>query len=143
MTHSAHKFDGVMVTPLRQVFHPKGDIFHGLKASEASFKKFGEAYFTSIVAGEVKGWKRHNVMTMNLVVPVGGVVFYLHREETGETLNVEAGVDNYVRLTVPPGLWMAFKGGDNPLNLVLNVASIEHDYSESDNVPLETYPLGV
>ena len=143
MNQLACKFEGVFISPIQQIFHPKGDIFLGLKASDPSFKAFGEAYFTTVVAAETKGWKRHKIMTMNLIVPVGNVTFYLHHDKVGETIAINAGENNYVRLTVPPGLWIAFEGGAHPLNLVLNIASIEHDYNEADNAPLETYPLCV
>ena len=44
--------------------------------------------------------------------------------------------DNYARLTVSPGLWLAFKGlGED--NLVLNIADIRHNPIEADNRDLE------
>lgn len=133
----------ILVTPLKQVFHPKGDIFHAMKQSSPGYAGFGEAYFTTVHCGEVKGWKQHTKMQMNLVVPVGKVRFYLHDEHTGKTTQYELGTENYARLTVPAGYWMAFTGLGQDLNLVLNLASIEHDPAEAINVPLETYPLDV
>lgn len=133
--------DGVSVTPVKRIEHPKGDVYHALKATEESFSQFGEAYFTTIRLGDIKGWKKHLKMTMNLVVPVGKVRFYLHDEVSSETLSIELGEDNYQRLTVKPGLWMAFGGVGESLNLILNIASIPHDPNEAINVALETYPL--
>ena len=46
------------VTPLKQIFHPKGDVYHALKASDNTFVGFGEVYFTTINQGETKGWKK-------------------------------------------------------------------------------------
>ena len=43
--------------------------------------------------------------------------------------------ENYQRLTIKPGLWVAFSGIDN-INMLINVASIEHNPSESENKPL-------
>ena len=139
MTHALPK--GLTLTPLKRIHHPKGDIYHALKASEASFDVFGEAYFTTVTAGEVKGWKQHTRMTMNLVVPVGAVRFYLRSADGAESFAVTLGAGNYCRLTVAPGYWMAFSAEGADLNLVLNIASIEHDPDEAVNVPLETYPL--
>ncbi|WP_262689855.1 dTDP-4-dehydrorhamnose 3,5-epimerase [Kordiimonas aestuarii] len=133
--------EGIELTPLKRIHHPQGDIYHALKASEGSFSEFGEAYFTTVTQGETKGWKQHTRMTMNLVVPVGDVTFFLRHVETGQHMAVTLGADNYCRLTVAPGYWMAFKGEGSPLNLVLNIASIEHDPGEAVNVALETYPL--
>lgn len=133
--------DGVTLTPLKRIEHPKGDVYHALKATEKSFTQFGEAYFTTVHPGDIKGWKKHIKMTMNLIVPVGKVRFYLHDEALSETLSIELGEDNYQRLTVKPGVWMAFEGVGEGLNLILNIASIPHDPEEAINVALETYPL--
>ena len=51
------------------------------------------------------------------------------------------GYNNYSRLTVPAGLWLAFKGEDDGMNLILNIASIPHDPSESINKPIEEISL--
>jgi dTDP-4-dehydrorhamnose 3,5-epimerase len=134
--------DGVLVSTLKRIHHPKGDILHGLKASDIGYDSFGEAYFSSIAKGEIKGWKKHSVMVMNLVVPVGGVKFVIFDDRKnsgsyGEYCEFIVGEDNYSRLTVPPGVWMAFEGKGGGLNLVLNIASIEHDPSEAQDVMLD------
>jgi len=131
---------GVTVTPLRRMPNPKGDIYHAVKSGEPGFGEFGEAYFSTVHAGTTKGWKLHKRMVMNLIVPVGDVTFYL-RDDAGNTASVTLGSHHYARLSVGPNIWMAFSGLSQPLNLVLNVASIPHDPEEAINVPLDTYPI--
>ena len=131
----------ITITQLRRVEHPKGDIFHGIKASEPCYVGFGEAYFTTIVSGEVKGWKKHTEMTMNIIVPVGMVRFHIHDAAAGRTSTHDVGDSNYCRLTIPPGYWVAFQGLTNRTNLILNVANLEHDPAEAVNVPLENFSL--
>lgn len=133
--------DGVNLTPLKRIEHPKGDVYHALKATDPSFVGFGEAYFTTINNGETKGWKKHQKMTMNLIVPVGNVRFHLRNELTRESASFELGEGNYQRLTVAPGVWMAFSACGEGLNLILNVASIPHDPEEAINVALESFQL--
>ena len=130
-----------LLTPLKQIFHPKGDVYHAMKASDAGYAGFGEAYFTSVIAGETKGWKKHQRMTLNLVVPIGQVTFFVHDTASGATQRFDLGPASYARLTVPPGLWVAFRGVGEGTNLVLNLASIEHDPAEAENLPLETFLL--
>lgn len=132
---------GAVVTPLRRITNPKGDVYHGLKASEDSFKGFGEAYFSTVLSGITKGWKQHRVMTLNLVVPVGTIEFHLRSDDGRFADSVRLGDQRYARLTVPPDVWMAFSGIGEGLNLLLNVASIPHDPDEAVNVPLERFPL--
>lgn len=130
-------------TPLRRIPTPGGEVRHGLKAGDPQFAGFGEAYFSSVDQGAVKGWKRHNRMTLNLIVVVGEVRFLVLDEATGERWAFQPGpatAEGYGRLTVPPGLWMAFGGAGPGQNLLLNLASIEHDPSEADARPLDAFP---
>jgi dTDP-4-dehydrorhamnose 3,5-epimerase len=134
--------EGVLLTPLKKISHPKGDILHGIKKSDHGFVAFGEAYFTKVKFGKIKGWNKHKRMTLNLAVPVGTVVFVVYddREKSktnGEFLPIEISVDSYQRLTVPPGVWLAFKGKDGGINLILNVADMEHDPDEVERLNLE------
>jgi len=129
--------DGVILTPLKQIHNPKGDVFHAMKKSDAGFDNFGEAYFSTIHKGDSKGWKKHTQMTLNLIVPIGEIEFIIHDEQKREFFTVKLSQNNYQRLTVKPNLWMAFKGlGD--YNLLLNLASIEHDPSEAINVDIDS-----
>lgn len=132
---------GAVVTPLRRIANPKGDVYHGLKSSEDSFKGFGEAYFSNVLSGITKGWKQHRVMTLNLVVPVGTIEFHLRSDDGRFSDSVRLGDQCYARLTIPPGVWLAFSGIGETLNLLLNVASIPHDPTEIVNLPLEHFPL--
>ena len=50
--------EGVKVADLKIIHNQKGDIFHALKKSDKSFVTFGEAYFSNINRGEIKGWKK-------------------------------------------------------------------------------------
>lgn len=128
--------DGVTLTALRQIYHPKGDIFHAMKCSDNGFDGFGEAYFSTINKDDIKGWKKHNLMTLNLIVPIGEIEFVIYNEDTEEFFEAKLSQSNYQRLTVSPGLWMAFKGHcDN--NVLLNIASLEHDPAESITKKLE------
>ena len=128
--------DPVICTPLKVINHPKGNIFHALRSDDDSYHGFGEAYFTTIRFREIKGWKKHSRMILNLIVPVGAVRFYV-KSASNQAESYDLGVDNYARLTIPPGYWVAFEGMSNELNLILNVASVPHDPSESENLPLD------
>jgi len=128
--------DGVVLTPLKQIYNSKGDIFHAMKKSDNGFNGFGEAYFSTIHKDDIKGWKKHTKMTLNLVVPMGEIEFVIYNEESKDFFSVKLSQNNYQRLTVKPNMWMAFMGiGEN--NMLLNLASIEHDSNEAINIALE------
>ena len=113
---------------------------HAIKASESTYKSFGEAYFSCIHKNSTKGWKKHTQMTMNIIVPVGSIRFLIFDETSKLTYCTTVGIDNYKRLTVFPGAWVAFKGLSSR-NILLNVADFEHNPSEAINVPLSTFPI--
>jgi dTDP-4-dehydrorhamnose 3,5-epimerase len=128
--------EGAILTPLKIISHPKGDVRHALKASEKSFQNFGEAYFSSVLNNDIKGWKKHKKMVLNLVVVSGEIKFVIFDDrENSKTKNnffdVTLSLNNYQRLTVPAGVWMAFQGKSDSTNLLLNLASIEHDPEEA------------
>lgn len=137
--------EGVLLTPLKVVANPKGDIYHAIKASAPGYQGFGEVYFSTVAQGITKGWKRHNRLALNLVVPFGEIEFALYDGRTesatqGEFFVVSLGIDlNYQRLTVPPGIWVAFRG-NREFNLLMNMTAQEHDPAEADNIPLEDIP---
>lgn len=138
--------DGVIFTPLKQIQHPKGNIYHALKASDEAFTGFGEAYFSFVHKGDVKGWKKHTRMNMNLIVPKGSIRFVLYDDRQGSATQEQfqsftlCASSNYGRLSVSAGIWMAFQGiGDD--NMLLNLASIEHDPEEAQNTELEHFPF--
>ena len=122
--------DKIILTPLRQIHTPKGDVFHGMKKSDVGYDGFGEAYFSWINNGSVKAWKCHTKMTMNIIVPVGKVRFVFHLEGTKEFRVEEIGDNRYIRLTIPPGIWFGFQGISSRQSLVLNIANILHNPNE-------------
>ena len=131
--------DGLILTPLKQIYNPKGDIFHAMKKSDDGFDGFGEAYFSTIHKGDIKGWKKHTKMTLNLVVPIGAIEFVVYNEYSKEFVSIKLSQENYQRLTVGPNLWMAFRGLEKN-SMLLNLASIEHDPNEAQNVELDKIP---
>ena len=129
--------DGVTLTPLKHIVLEKGDVLHALKATDDTYSGFGEAYFTQIKYGYIKGWKRHNKMTLNLVVIHGRVKFIVY----DEVINlfdeiVLSPEENYQRLTLAPGLWMAFQGLSDGISTILDIIPNPHDPEEADNKDL-------
>ena len=127
--------DDVLITPLKIMQVNEGDVFHGIKSSDKGYVGFGEAYFSSIKPGQTKGWKRHQKMTLNIIVPSGEIQFVMFDDRNnseGRFQDIVISLKNYCRLTIPPMVWMAFKGLSDEKSILLNVASIPHDPTESE-----------
>ncbi len=130
--------DQIRVTPLKRIALAGGDVLHGMKHGDPGFVNFGEAYFSQIEKNAVKAWKRHVRMTLNFVVPVGAVQF-VFIDDQGAMREEVAGLDRYVRLTVPPGLWFGFRGLAAPYSLLMNIADIPHDPAEIERQELDAF----
>ena len=132
----------VLITPLKIISVPSGDVMHAMKSSDEGYKNFGEAYFSTINSGDIKAWKRHIKMTLNLVVPSGKVKFVLYDDRQksqsyGNYSEVIISGDNYCRLTVPPMIWLGFQGLYNKTSIILNIANIEHSPEEVEKKEID------
>ena len=126
---------GMSITDLDIIEGESGSIFHVIKNLDPGFVDFGEVYFSTVHKGAIKAWKMHERMTLNLVVPIGSVLFNFidYRDESGtfnKTYKIVLSQQPYRRLTVPPGIWFGFKGLSSKMNLVCNVADLPHDPNE-------------
>ncbi|MFL2769114.1 MAG: dTDP-4-dehydrorhamnose 3,5-epimerase [Gammaproteobacteria bacterium] len=135
--------DSISYTPLRKIPNPLGDVWHGIKSSDKEFNAFGEAYFSFVKKGKIKGWKKHRSTTLNLIVPLGEIHFFAHDSNIANFDKTKLkkfilGEENYCRLTIPPGIWLAFMGIKNT-NMLLNIADYPHDPDEASNTPLDTF----
>ncbi|MGA2796333.1 MAG: dTDP-4-dehydrorhamnose 3,5-epimerase family protein [Thermoguttaceae bacterium] len=136
--------DGVGLTALKRIPIPNGDVYHAMKRSDPGYNGFGEAYFSAVKPGAVKAWKRHRQMTLNLVVPVGAIKFVIYDDRwesstAGQTWSVVLSPQNYMRLTIPPGLWFGFQGVAAETSLLLNLADIEHSPDENEQQPPSSF----
>ena len=130
--------EGVALHEEKQIVVPNGNIFHAIKSNSEGFCGFGEAYFSQIEHGSVKGWKRHNRYTLNIVVPVGAIRFVIYDDREGSITHgqfeeiILSAKDNYKRLTVAPCLWMAVQGIGEGLSMLMDVIPGVHMEDEAD-----------
>ena len=108
-----------------------GNILKIITNKSSGYKKFGELYISFVNKNRIKAWKRHRKMTMNLVVPVGKVLFVIYKNNSNKFYKYILGQKQYYRLTVPPGFWIGFKGLDTK-NMIINFSDIIHSDSEID-----------
>lgn len=127
--------DGIILTSLKKIYHSKGEILKAITKSDSVFSEFGEAYFSVINQGDIKGWKKHTKMISNLIVVIGEIEFVFYNEITKEFFNIKISQNNYKRLTIKPGLLMAFRGIKEN-NILFNLSNIEHDPNETINIDL-------
>lgn len=133
---------GVKIMPLRQIPDERGKIMHMFRRDDPDFERFGEIYFSVVYPAVVKAWHLHKAMTLNYVVVHGMIklVLYDDREESptrGDLMELFVGTDNYMRVTIPPGIWNGFKGVGIEAAIVANCATIP--YHPDEIVRLDPY----
>ncbi len=127
--------EGVLITPLRQIFDERGKVMHMLREDSSVFSRFGEIYFSCTYPGAVKAWHQHKRMTLNYAVIHGEIKFVLYDDrESSPTRGVLQELfispENYFLVTVPPLIWNGFKGVGSQTAIVANCATLPHSAEE-------------
>jgi dTDP-4-dehydrorhamnose 3,5-epimerase len=144
--------DGVKVVPLRRIPDERGTVMHMLRSTDPHFTQFGEIYFSTVYRDVVKGWHRHQQMTLNYACVAGRIKLAMYDDRPtsptrGEIAEVFLGPDEYALVVIPPGIWNGFKGVTDPYAIVANCATHPHNPSASERLdPFENeipYDWGV
>ena len=132
--------DGVILTPLRQIFDERGKVMHMLREDSPVFSRFGEIYFSCTHPGVVKAWHLHKEMTLNYAVIYGEIKFVLFDDRLGsasrgEIQEIFISPENYMLVTVPPLIWNGFKSVGTKTAIVANCATLPHAADELERLP--------
>ena len=132
--------DGVILTPLRQIFDERGKVMHMLREDSPAFSRFGEIYFSCTHPGVVKAWHLHKEMTLNYAVIHGEIKFVLFDDRPdsptrGEIQEIFISPENYMLVTVPPMIWNGFKSRGTTASIVANCSTLPHSADELERRP--------
>jgi len=136
--------DGVILTPLRQIFDERGKVMHMLREDSPVFSRFGEIYFSCTHPGVVKAWHLHKEMTLNYAVIYGEIKFVLFDDRPDSTTRGEIqeffiSPENYMLVTVPPMVWNGFKSIGTTDSIVANCSTLPHTIDELERrSPIDT-----
>ena len=133
--------EGVVITPLHQIFDERGKVMHMLRKDSPIFSEFGEIYFSCTYPDAIKAWHLHKEMTLNYAVIHGSIkcVLFDDRPDSKTCGCVEEyflSPENYSLITVPPLVWNGWKGMGSETSIVANCATIPHDPSEIERKPV-------
>jgi dTDP-4-dehydrorhamnose 3,5-epimerase len=132
---------GVVIQPLKQIVDARGAVLHMLRGDSPLFTQFGEIYFSLVLPGAVKAWKRHRCMTQHLAVPVGKIRLVLYDDRTTAPSqgrledHILGRPDHYALILIPPLVWYGFQGMADQPSLVANCTDLVHDPAEVENLP--------
>jgi dTDP-4-dehydrorhamnose 3,5-epimerase len=125
---------------LRQISDARGTVLHHMRSDAPDFVRFGECYFSEVLPGAIKAWKRHRAQTQNFSVPTGRIKLVIFDDRPGSPTRgvlsaMELGrPDAYRRVRVPPGLWYGFACLSATPALLANCADLPHDPADGELV---------
>lgn len=121
-------------TELKIVPTDGGNVLHGYLKNNPDKIDIHEVYFSTINKDQIRGWKMHKKMTVNLMVPIGKVKIHIVQEskDSFEYHRYEEILSQspYFRLSISPGIWFAFEGISISESLICNIADLPHDPEE-------------
>jgi dTDP-4-dehydrorhamnose 3,5-epimerase len=135
-----HPLDGLSIEPRKIITDERGSLLHMLKSSNSK-QPVAEIYFSSVLPGVNKGWKRHKRMWQRFSVPIGEIEFKFfderpHSVTFGQSFSIRVSRNYHVLVTVPPGIWYSFRCTSLTEALIVNASDIEHDPTETETRPL-------
>ena len=127
--------EGVVVTPLSQIFDERGRVMHMLREDSPVFERFGEIYFSRAHPGAIKAWHLHKRMILNYAVIFGEIKLVLFDDRLdsptrGQVQELFLSPENYGLVTIPPLIWNGFKGIGDKSAIVANCATLPYDPEE-------------
>ena len=132
--------DGLFITRLKSFNDQRGAVLKFIDKTKKQFVDFGEVYFSVINEGVTKGWKLHKLAVQNICAVYGETDFViLDKRDNSPTFNQiqEISINtqhNHLLITIPPGLWYAFRCNSKEFSMICNVSSIMHNTEESESV---------
>jgi len=136
--------EGVQLKNLPKYIDSRGAVFKYLNSDSSNFKSFGEAYFSIINEGVVKGWKFHKQASQNLVVPYGEVkiILFDNRIDSITKGTIQEIIlndsDKYKLLSLPCNVWYSFRCESNNKAILANISNMLYDPEESITLPITT-----
>lgn len=128
---------GVKTKPLKMFGDEKGKVMHMMKCTDDSFKKFGEVYFSVAFPGIIKGWHKQKKATRNYAVVEGNIQLVIYDGKEFQEFFI--GEDNYYLVTIPPGVWSAFKAIGNKKAIVADLTDLPHNPQESEKADISSF----
>jgi dTDP-4-dehydrorhamnose 3,5-epimerase len=142
------RIQGVLLKQMDVITDLRGGIIHFMRNDDEAFRQFGEIYFSFCAPEAVKGWHVHKSMTLNYICVSGIALVGLYdaRKESptfgirnrfvlaGHPLAGRSAVCE--RLTIPSGIWNAYRSMTSGDAIIANLADCPHDPNEIERMPI-------
>ena len=135
---------GVVVKELKLIPDERGFLMEILRADDALYEKFGQAYVTAAYPGVVKAWHYHRLQTDHFCVLSGmaKVVLYDSRADSpthGEINEFFIGEQRRQVVKIPNFVYHGYKNIGHGTCLLLNIPTETYNYAEPDEYRVDPH----
>ena len=136
--------EGVKVKELKLIPDERGYLMEILRNDDECFERFGQCYVTAAYPGVVKAWHYHEHQTDNFCVLNGmaKVVLYDGRKGSptqGKVLELFAGEERRLLITIPPGVLHGFKNIGTGVCQVMNIPTEVYRHAMPDEQRIDPH----
>jgi len=121
-----------------KIINPKGNLTKLISISDKNYKGFGELYFSDIKHNQIKGWKKHKKMNMNIFLIEGKIKIVLAKIKNKNYIFKEILLTkkNQNHLFLKNNVYFAFQGVSKKTSRLMNFSNIIHDPKETSNIDI-------
>jgi dTDP-4-dehydrorhamnose 3,5-epimerase len=136
------KIQGVEIRKLTQIKDERGSVMHMLRSDSFDFSALGEIYFSTVLQGFVKGWKKHKLMFQNYAVCTGQIKLVIYDDRKGSSTEggvqtIVTGRDQYGLIHIPPLVWYSHVGLSAEPAVIANCTTLPNTPGEIVRLPVE------
>jgi dTDP-4-dehydrorhamnose 3,5-epimerase len=135
---------GVETKQLKPIVDARGRLVEILRKDDPIFKRFAQAYMTTVYPRVVKGWHYHKKQTDHFACLNGMIKLVLCdlREDSktyGFINEFFLGIHHPMMVSVPPFVLHGFQGVGMEEAMVLNLPTELYDYSQPDEFRVDPH----
>jgi dTDP-4-dehydrorhamnose 3,5-epimerase len=134
--------EGVRIKHLKPIRDYRGLVMEILRSDDEIFKKFGQAYITTVKPGIVKGWHYHNVKTDNFCCITGSIRLGLYdlRENSPtsrQTQEIILSIKEPKLVKIPPEVAHGFECAGDREAIVVSLPTEPYNSTHPDVVRID------
>ncbi len=134
----------VKIKKLKLIPDYRGRLMEILRNDDPLFKKFGQAYMTSIKPNIVKAWHYHKKQTDNLTCVNGKlrVGLYDARKNSptkGKTQEIILDSNNPLLVQIPPGIYHGWENMEDEEAIVISLPDLPYNYENPDEFRVDPF----
>ncbi len=135
---------GVEIKNLKVNVDERGRLMEILRVDDKVFKKFGQAYITTVNPGFVKAWHYHKIQDDFFCCIKGKIRLGLYdsrenSETKGQVQELFFSMENPILARIPKGVYHGFENAGDEEAMIINIPTEPYNAKEPDEYRLDPF----